>query len=169
MSALSAAVGAMVLALIFSLLGFGFKKIGLRLGWIREGAPACPIHSNDTDLVCDEDLAWWNSLSEKEVEEIYKDSALANEMGIVRLGSSEGSNIWDAANSARRRMCQFYCWPSDRLRNIDLDGDDNAKLPYALWKRVNGSLGSSPVSEDLLKDISSANAYVRDRIRSGLM
>jgi hypothetical protein len=149
------AFGALIIAILMT------------IGFRRKRVPACEVHSNDRDLVKAEDVAWWNSLSALDWQKICKHMSGANGRAIASCRNTEGLTVWEANIVVQKTMCQFYGWIAERPSNMELGGDVDARLPYAVWKRVNESLGSGPLSAEILKGASSANAYVRQLIRSG--
>lgn len=130
-------------------------------------APQCEIHENDRNLVRPDDIAWWNSLSFDDCVALEQQDSAFKLAAYIKYVEKDGLDKADAAKRVRLGFLYFYTQVSGRSEPKFTLPDDDAPLPYPLKERINRALMSGQISRADFSQASSANALIRERIRSG--
>ena len=141
------------------------------LSVVNQPALVCEIHPDDMDLVCEEDMSWWNSLSLGDcmaLEEVDNAFRLST---FIEFRKSEGLSAEDAAKKVNLHFPSYYVSLDSRADEKCVVTAADAKLPYVLKDRVNRAAISGVIDLQALAlgQGSSVNALVRQAIRSGRM
>ena len=133
----------------------------------KQPAPPCTIHPEDKDLVCNEDVDWWNSLSIDDCEAFEQQDNVAIVAVLQNFMEKDGLSEEDASKKIRTNFPYYYLSLEQRneehfpLSNLD------AKLPYVLKERINRALMDRKIDSHALNQASSFNALIRGLIRAG--
>ena len=142
----------------------GFLK---KLFGTRQPAPRVEIHPDDKELVRDEDVAWWNSLSLEDVVALEEQDRIFRFAHWKKPVESEGLSDKEAGEKVRRAWPYFYARLSDREgEKIALSVPD-AALPVVLKDRVNRAINNVVITKQAVNESSSVNALIRSLIQLG--
>ena len=133
--------------------------------------PACEIDPDDMDLVREEDLSWWKSLSLGDCMALEEADIAFHLSSFIYFVMGEGLSVEDAAKRISRHFPSYYMSLDSRVdEGSALTGGD-VKLPYVLKDRVNLAAISGAIDlQGLALGLgSSVNALVRQAIRTGRM
>ena len=136
----------------------------------REPAPRAQIHSDDQDLVAEDDERWWDTLTLKGCQAMERQDNQVKVAALIQYMESDGMSEEDAARKVRRSFAAYYSSLEDRKDEPFGFGGDDAKLPYILKDRINrmviGSVRSREKARAEFDAHTSFNALVRRKIRA---
>jgi hypothetical protein len=144
----------------------GFLK---KLFGTSQPAPNLPIHPENKELVKDDDIRWWESLTLDDCKLLEQQDMVAQYALFMKLVEEDGFSKEEAAKRVRKSHIFYY--GTLKQRDDEPLGfiDENAKLPYILKDRANKAVMKyiRKMDKNEIESASSMNAIVRNLIRTG--
>ena len=132
-------------------------------------APILPVHSDDEDLITEDDIRWWESLTLEDCKAMEEQDRVAQFSLFMKLIQEDGFSEEEAMRRVRK-INLFYYGTLEQRENepAGFKGDD-AKLPYIVKDKANKAVVKFIRKMDKRKreSASSINAIVRNLIRAG--
>jgi hypothetical protein len=133
----------------------------------KQPAPVCAIHSDDRDLVRQDDIDWWSHLSLKDCQAMEQEDNISRLTAFRKFINADHLPNPEAGEKVRRTFPTYYRTLEQRAdEKFALDGAD-AKLPYILKHRVGRGVKRKVIDKQAVERASSFNALARQLIRAG--
>lgn len=132
-------------------------------------APKLPVHPDDEDLISEDDIQWWESLTLEDCKAMEEQDHVAQLALFMKLTKENGFSEEDAMRQVRKTHLFYYGTLKQRENEpLGFKGDD-AKLPHIVKDKANKVVMKYIRKMDKVKreSASSTNAIVRSLIRTG--
>lgn len=134
----------------------------------KEPAPPVQIHPKDANLVKEEDIRWWKTLTLDDCKEFETQDNIFRVVAIRDFVENQGLSEIEAVEKVKK--CFFYYYGNISERNqgetFGFKGED-AKLPYLLKDRANRAVSIiKNMSKQERDSETSMNALLRRLIKS---
>lgn len=133
----------------------------------KQPAPACAIHSDDRDLVRQDDMEWWNRLSFNDCQALEQEDNVFRRTAFEKLIAADGLPNVVAGEKVRLTFPTYYRTLEQRADEKFTLGGVDAKLPYVLKDRVSRGVRKKVIDQRAIQGASSFNALARQLIRAG--
>ncbi len=130
-------------------------------------APSLPIHPEDAELVSDADVAWWSSVTLRELKRFAAENPVVRSVFVTSHMKYGGASKAAALGNAIRSVPRFYGTIEEREDSDPGLTPDDVALPWILKKRVDDGILIGEIKKAELRHSSSMNALVRRLIRDG--
>ena len=133
----------------------------------KKPAPPCEIHDEDRDLVRDDDVSWWNTLSFDDCGALERQDNITKLAAFKTFCERDGLTQDEAARRVRLSFPVYYSRAQSRSNERHELSPGDEKLPYVLKGRVNDAMVAQKIERSDVERASSVNAFIRECIRTG--
>ncbi|MBI4844013.1 MAG: hypothetical protein HY809_06795 [Nitrospirae bacterium] len=141
------------------------------LKWLFQSgtpAPKLQVHPDDEDLITEDDIQWWESLTLSDCKVMEEQDHVAQYALFMKLTNEDGLSEEEAIRRVRKTHLYYYGTLKQRENELLGFKGDDAKLPYIVKDKANKAVMKFVRKMDKGKreSASSMNAIVRNLIRA---